>query len=107
MMRESGLGDATATEAQSCEPVGAAKSPSPQASLEEACSRIATDAGLSARERELLGYLARGHRPPYAAEQLCISENTVRTHMRNMYRKLGVSSGEELIQLVERTLQQG
>ena len=45
--------------------------------------------------------MARGHRPAYVADVLCISEHTVRTHVRNMYRKLDVGSREELIQLVE------
>ena len=71
-------------------------------SIDAACDRLAERCGLSARERELLPYLARGHRPVFVAEQLCISESTARTHVRNIYRKLGVGSGEELIQQVEK-----
>ena len=29
-----------------------------------------------------------------------MSENTVRTHVRNMYRKMGVSSREELLEMI-------
>lgn len=71
------------------------------ADRETVCARLSDDKGLSMREREILPYLARGHRPAYVADVLCISEHTVRTHIRNMYRKLGVGSREDLIQLVE------
>lgn len=67
----------------------------------DACDELARQALLSAREREILPYLARGHRPAYIAELLCISEHTVRTHIRNIYRKLGVNSTDGLIGLVE------
>ena len=36
------------------------------------------------------------------AEELVISENTVRTHVRHIYAKLDVHSHQELIDLVER-----
>lgn len=68
---------------------------------ERVCAALADERNLSAREREILPYIARGHRPAYVADLLCISEHTVRTHLRNMYRKLGVNSREGLIQLVE------
>lgn len=67
------------------------------------CRALANERNLSAREREILPYIVRGHRPAYVADLLCISEHTVRTHLRNMYRKLGINSREELIQLVEET----
>lgn len=70
-------------------------------SLSKACDRLAERYAFTAREREVLEYLAAGHGSPYIAEKLFISENTARTHMRNMYRKMGVSSKEELIQMME------
>lgn len=73
----------------------------PQPHSDALCAALAEERNLSAREREILPYIARGHRPAYVADMLCISEHTVRTHLRNIYRKLGVGSREELIQLVE------
>lgn len=73
----------------------------PQPHSDVLCAALAEERNLSAREGEILPYIARGHRPAYVADMLCISEHTVRTHLRNIYRKLGVGSREELIQLVE------
>ncbi|MEE0705983.1 MAG: helix-turn-helix transcriptional regulator [Adlercreutzia sp.] len=56
---------------------------------------------LTQREREILEYLASGHNSPFIAEHLFISEYTVRTHMRNTYRKIGVGTKEELITFLE------
>ncbi len=47
--------------------------------------------GLTRREAELLVLLGRGTNPGDAARQLGVSSETVRTHTRNIYRKLGVS----------------
>ena len=55
---------------------------------------------LSAREREVLALLLEGSRPPAIAKRLFISPNTVRNHLKAMYRKLGVSSQSELIEHV-------
>ena len=73
----------------------------PQPHSDVLCAALAEERNLSAREGEILPYIARGHRPAYVADVLCISEHTVRTHLRNIYRKLGVGSREELIQLIE------
>ena len=61
---------------------------------------LAAQHGLTEREAEILGYLARGFTSTYIASSLLISANTVRTHMYNMYRKLGVASRTELLALV-------
>ena len=62
---------------------------------------MADDGGLSPREREILGYLGRGHGIVFVANTLVISESTVRTHVKSIYRKLGVSSREDLLQLID------
>lgn len=61
--------------------------------------RLSKEYGLTNRERELLGYLSRGYGSAFIAKNLFISDNTVRTHIRNIYRKLGVASREELLSL--------
>jgi len=65
------------------------------------CHGLAARAGLSERETEILVFLGRGHNPAYIAGQLFISESTVRTHVRNIYRKLDIGSREDLVQLLE------
>ena len=46
--------------------------------------------GLTRREAELLALLGQGMTPRAAAEQMGLSRETVRTHTRNLYRKLDV-----------------
>jgi HD-GYP domain-containing protein (c-di-GMP phosphodiesterase class II) len=48
--------------------------------------------GLSSREREVLGLLARGMATKQAARQLGISAKTCDHHIQRLYRKLGVST---------------
>ena len=55
---------------------------------------------LSEREREVLAHLMAGSRVATIAEQLFISPNTVRNHLKAIYRKIDVSSQNELIELV-------
>ncbi len=69
--------------------------------LQQRCERIAGDRGLSPRETEVLAYLGRGHGIVFVASTLVISESTVRTHVKSIYRKLEVSSREELLQLID------
>ena len=54
-------------------------------------------AGLSAREREVLGLLAQGKTNKGIAEALFISENTVRNHLGSLYGKLQVSNAREAV----------
>lgn len=35
------------------------------------------------------------------SEVFCVSENTTKTHVKNIYRKTGVHSKQQLIDLVE------
>jgi DNA-binding CsgD family transcriptional regulator len=47
------------------------------------------DARLSGRERIVLAALARGHSTEEIAVLFCMSPHTVRTHVKNVMRKLG------------------
>lgn len=52
---------------------------------------------LSARERLVLAQVQRGLTVAAIAAELYISPNTVKTHLRRLYRKLGVSTREDAI----------
>lgn len=69
--------------------------------LEAICDTLAEAHGLSGREREILGYLARGRSQPYIREELVLSKNTVATHVKHIYQKLSVHSRQELLDLFE------
>ncbi len=64
-------------------------------------------AEVSRREAEVLELLVQGDRVPVIAEQLFISEHTVRNHLKSMFRKTGTSSQAELIQFVRRLQRAG
>lgn len=53
--------------------------------------------GLSTRELEILDLFAQGRSAAWIAENLTISKNTVRTHLRAVYAKLDVHSRQELL----------
>jgi DNA-binding NarL/FixJ family response regulator len=52
---------------------------------------------LSDREQEILSYLSKGYRYKEIADILCLSIETVRTHIRNIYEKLQVHSRTEAL----------
>ncbi len=53
--------------------------------------------GLSVREKETLASLAEGNSYKIIADKLFISIDTVRTHIRNVYRKLHVHNQSEAV----------
>ena len=59
---------------------------------------------LTERETEILKYILLGLTAPTIAERLSISENTAKTHMRRIYRKLEVHSRQELLELAYSTV---
>ncbi|MEG0303854.1 helix-turn-helix transcriptional regulator [Gordonibacter sp.] len=61
----------------------------------------ATRYGLSARETEVFALLAKGRNRAAISKALFVSDNTTRTHMKSIYRKLGIHSHQELIDLLE------
>ena len=55
---------------------------------------------LSRRELDVIYYLTRGLSDDEIGEKLCISRQTVHTHIKNIYKKLGVKSRIELYRRV-------
>lgn len=53
--------------------------------------------GLSARELEILDLFAQGRSANWIADNLSISKNTVRSHLRAVYTKLDVHTRQELL----------
>jgi DNA-binding NarL/FixJ family response regulator len=53
------------------------------------------EAGLTPREREILRLVAEGHSNAVLARMLWVTEQTVKFHLSNIYRKLGVSNRTE------------
>ena len=70
-------------------------------SAQASALKIASDYQLTVREREILLLLTQGRDVPTIAKQLFISENTVRTHTKNIYIKLDIHSKQELLDRVE------
>jgi DNA-binding CsgD family transcriptional regulator len=68
--------------------------------IEQRCQALATESALSKREREILLLLAQGRGAPYIAQNQFISTNTVRSHIKRIYTKLGIHSKEELLDRV-------
>lgn len=98
--------DATTTETEpvTVGPAGgnAAEMVLEPASAEHRCAELVERFGLTGREAEVLGFLARGRNVAYIQEKLVLSRNTVKSYVANVYRKLGVHSHQELLDLVEK-----
>ena len=56
---------------------------------------------LSERERDVLRLLASDLGGPEIARELAISDNTLRTHTKNIYEKLGVNSRRAAVRRAE------
>ena len=65
-------------------------------------TRTAEKFKLTRRESEVLAYLAKGYSRPYIEKKLYISQGTAKTHIFHIFQKTGVSSQDELIELVEK-----
>ncbi len=65
------------------------------------CAALASRYFLTSREAEVVELIASGCSAPRIAEMLVISENTVKTHSKRIYAKLGIHKRKELMQLLE------
>lgn len=59
-------------------------------------------ASLTQRERQIVVQILAGSRSTLIAEDLEISVNTVRNHLKSIFRKLGVRSQEQLVRVLRR-----
>ena len=66
-----------------------------QSQLDEARAEACGETGLTARELEVLEMVARGLPNRAVAEELFLSDQTVKRHLRRVYRKLGVANRTE------------
>lgn len=63
------------------------------------CEELAGRCGLTPREREVLELVAEGLEPSQIEQTLFLSHNTLKTHLRHIYAKLGVHTREEAAEL--------
>lgn len=75
----------------------------PQADFDARCDAVASKFGLTPREREVFAMLARGRDRTYIEEQLVVSRNTVKAHVKHIYAKLDIHSQQDLIDVFEST----
>lgn len=66
-----------------------------------ACAQLCDEYSLTPREREVFALLSRGRNAEHIGKQLFISIHTTKTHMSRIYRKMGVNSQQQLIDMVE------
>lgn len=57
------------------------------------------DYDLSRRERDVLNLLLAGHTAQSIADKLVISLNTVKSHTYHIYRKMGINSKQEIVDI--------
>ena len=72
-----------------------------EAALDARCAHIAEQAAFTPREREVFALVARGKTNAAVAEELVVSENTVKFHLKSIYQKLGIHSKAEVMKLIE------
>lgn len=77
--------------------VDAAPSVLDGAALEARIAALPDRLGISSREAQIMLLFAQGHSANWIAEDLVISKNTVRSHIRSIYTKLDVHSRRELL----------
>lgn len=75
----------------------------PQEIMERRCMLVAERYELSPRETEVLTLLSQGRSAPHIASQLYLSQGTINMYLHKTYRKLGVHSKQEALDIVEKT----
>ncbi|MEG0322995.1 MAG: helix-turn-helix transcriptional regulator [Raoultibacter sp.] len=74
---------------------------SPDAMVDQVSHMLTVENNLTPRESEILALAARGRNRKFISEELTVSEETIKSHVYSIYRKLGIHSQQELLDLVE------
>ncbi|MEA5020666.1 MAG: helix-turn-helix transcriptional regulator [Gordonibacter sp.] len=69
--------------------------------FEKAGTRLARRCHLSPREVEVFFLLAKGRNRAFISEELVIGDETTKSHIKSIYRKVDVHSQQELINRIE------
>ncbi len=77
---------------------------SQHAQVDEALRWPGRDIGLTERESELLSLLSSGMTNQELGVLLYVSENTIKTHLRSLYTKLGVRNRTQAASLAEKSI---
>lgn len=72
-----------------------------EGSVAHRAARAARAFDLTRREEEVLALMIEGRTRAEIAQELVVSAETVKTHIRNVYRKMGASGKDELAERVE------
>lgn len=65
------------------------------------CAELKHIYGLTARESEVLPFLAHGRNADYVAKQLVIAPTTAKSHISHIYQKMSINSQQQLMDIVE------
>lgn len=69
--------------------------------FQDKCQAVIEHYGLSGREAEIMMLFAKGRNLAYIQEELYLSRNTISTHRQHIYKKLGIHSQQELLDLIQ------
>lgn len=75
--------------------------------ISNACALISASHRLTPREHEILTFLARGRNASHIVSIHNISYQTAKTHIKNIHHKLDAHSQQEVLDLIERTIDEG
>lgn len=77
------------------------ESPKKETNLDRFAELLTERYGLTSRELDVARLICQGRGRSYIADTLYISDNTVKFHSKNLYRKIGIASKNELLDLFE------
>ncbi len=83
--------------------VETSEAPDARDSIEARIDRASETYRFTPREKEVMALLCHGHTLQYASDQLGISLNTTRGHIKRIYAKLDVHSKEEMLIALQAT----